>query len=904
MKKFLIAYVSAVLVCSGTMLWAGTGGSGNYNVSERVYNEIIRANYEDNEEGEIDSYLNKLTISAGTFNGNIITGESENGDAYQNELTVSGGTINSAHLKAGVSQSAAADDNTLIVRNVTLQSNIVAGEGAVGANDNTATLENTTVNFNSAAGNQVIAGKGYSGTVEYNNLNITSGSVLDTDAAAGFSAGTASVAYNTLTVSGASSIKNSALFNTVMGGYSAEGDVYHNQITLQDASSVEADLYGGYSDTSVAEYNLVLVNQADVSGAVYGGYSAAGSQVYGNEVRLNGGTASGLVAGGWIEGTGNALNNKVTVTSASGLTGSSVVYGGYAEQGEAAKNQVKLSSEQTGSEVYGGYAKQGNVSSNTLSVSGAQAGGAVLAGGWANAAEASGNTLSVSDSAFTVSGGLYGGYGAASATGNVLSVANADLTSALYGGYSQTGAATGNTFSASGSTLTGNVYGGYAAGGEASGNTVTLDNVTVNGDVYAGYTTAGAATNNNTLVLSGATQITGNFYGGNGSTATGNALLLNSYTGTIGTLNNFDSVTLRGLDSQVTFTEDVQNVQVVLYGKPSEVVQTLAYTPGNSSFALSHDALGAYSYVLQRVSQDGQISWNVVGSYQNNLAKPYAQAQLAYLTLAAQGEEMLSSVFDRSLQLNETNDTFANLQYYDNSYDTGSSFDMQSFAFQAGRWFKAGENVWGLFAQYGHGHYSTDPVKAVGDADTFALGGFVLLPYSDQGRFEATLRAGYQQGDFSSGANSSDFDQKSFYGGLSAGLVQNISSLQLYGKMQWLYLMGDDVKDNLGQQLEFKDTQSVIGRFGARLDLGTWGKRYKPYLGVSGIYELDADSNVRVDGHRVNDADLAGLTGQAEIGVAYENEEAMMPMKSSLSVFGLAGQTQGWGANVRLAFSF
>ena len=307
---------------------------------------------------------------------------------------------------------------------------------------------------------------------------------------------------------------------------------------------------------------------------------------------------------------------------------------------------------------------------------------------------------------------------------------------------------------------------------------------------------------------------------------------------------------------------------------------------------------------MQSVAQGGQTAWKVKGQYDNKLAKPYAQAQLAALTLATQGDEMLAAAFDEAVKLQTDNDTFAGIQYYDNSYDTGSGFDMQSFAFQAGRWFKSGDNVLGLFAQYARGHYSTDPVDATGDADAFTLGGFMLLPYSDEGRFELTAKAGYQKEDFNSDALSSEVDQDGFYGGLSAGLVQNISQLQLYGRLNWLYLLGDKTHDNLGQSIKFEEVQSLNGKIGARLNLGTLANRYKPYLGVSGIYELDADSNLQVDGHKVSDVDLGGFTGQAEVGITYENNESLMPMKSSLSVFGLTGQAEGWGANVRLVFAF
>ncbi len=906
MKKLWVLFLASAL--TAVPVFADSNKYWTYNSGTYDNDEILDGELDD----KVNTESNTIIVNGGTFNGDIITGQSETGSALSNELRLVGGTINSANVKAGVSKQANADKNTVYVNNVTVSGNIFAGEGKTSATGNTVTLEKATVEYTAAdpsdpqsTANSVIAGKGNSGEVKDNNLNITSASTLNTLGAAGYSEGQGPVSYNTVTVSGASKIGNTSGSNVLYGGYATKGNSFNNQISFVDAGAVESQVMAGYSDTGSVGRNLVVVEKADISGAVYGGYTKSGSQAVYNEVRLNGGQVSGTVAGGYSAGTGVAGGNNVEVSDSAVLANTAIVYGGYAEKGAAQSNQVVLSSASAGDKAYGGYSAEGTAESNYLTVNKAASGGTVLAGGYAAAGDASSNVLSLDKA--TLSGGeYYGGYGAKSTLKNTLVINEAVVSGTFYGGKSDGGTALGNGVTTYGAEITGNIYGGYSSD-SASANMVFLESTVVNGDVYGGYTTSSStmtATSNNTVVLGGNTVINGNFYGGNGAISKNNQLVLNEYVGTVNALNNFDNVTIYGLGSQVTFTTDVKDVAVQVYGRPTETAKIVAYTPNNSTMSLNRDVLGAYKYSMQSATTGSQTQWSVQGKYENELAKPYAQAQLAGLTLATLGDDILEQAFNEAFLLDTPNDTFAAVQYFNNSYETGSGFDMESVVVQAGRWFKQNENILGLYVQYAHGHYSTEPRKATGGIDGFGLGGFALLPYSDEGRFELIARGGYQKADFKSGELSSNLDSSTFYGGLSAGILQNISALQLYGKLNWMYRAEDKVHDDLGQSIQFKDVQSLAGKVGARLNFGTIARRYKPYVGVAGIYELDADSNVTVDGHRVSDVELNGLTGQAEIGISYDNNDTMMPLKSSLSVFGLSGQAEGYGVDLKLMFSF
>lgn len=900
MKKVWI-WAAALVVAQG--LWAGSGQTWPYTGG--TYDDDRILDWE--EEESVDSSSNKIIITGGTFNGKVITGQSAYGNALENTLQVEGGTINSPALQAGISTRQDATNNVVTIRNVSVSGNVIAGQAAVGAaSDNTVNFSAATVEYNGSAEspNYVAGGETYAGTAQYNKVNIENGSTVKTITAGGYSAGLGEVSYNTVTITGGSQVlSGGASGEAVFGGFSSQGAVYNNQITVTDAGTVEMALYGGLSGTSAAERNLVTTQKGTLSGNVYGGYSASGNAT-GNEVQLGSETeASAQVLGGMSGGAGTVQENRVSVASGATLSSTTEIYGGYAKSGAATNNQVTLQSASAGGKAYGGYSESGVATNNTLSVSGASSDGDILAGGWAAANGAGYNTLSVSNA--TLTGNLYGGYGSTVALGNTASVSGSDITGNVYGGYAASVGAAQNTVSVNGGTITGNVYGGYAEAGESSGNAVNLSGAaTVTGDVYGGYTGDGA-TNNNIVRLYNSVSINGTLSGGNGAESTGNTLWLQDFVGTVPTFSNFDNVTLYGLGSQATFTQDVENGNIILYGRPSEAEQTLAHTPAASTFNLSNDVLGAYAYTLTADASGANTAWTVSGTYQDRLAKPYAQAQLANLMVAGLGQDMLAITFNEAMQEKSETDSFMTMQYYDQSYETGSGFDLNSFVIQGGNWKKYDEKVLGWFLQYAYGRYTTEPIYAKGGVNSYGVGGFALLPYSDEGRFELVLRGGFNQASFSSSKLSSDLKARGFFGTGTVGLLQNVSSLQLYGNITAVYLQGDKEHDNLGQEIKFAAAESLIGQAGLRWMLGTIKQNYKPYVGIAGLYEMAGKSDVRVDGHhKVSETDIDGLTGRAEAGVLYDTLDSLLPMKSSLSVFGQLGQVDGWGINVRVMFNF
>lgn len=855
------------------LVWGGTGQSGVF--SGGFTGDLV---FDQEATPQTDTSANTLTINGGLFNGNIIVGQTQSGSALENELRLVGGTIQSPNVVSGISQEQNASNNILRVGNVSLQSNVVAGQGAATAQSNAVILNGSTIEHNALTGNRVIGGETFNGQALYNVVRLDNATQLDTTAAAGYSANAGAVSYNEVIVTGGSVIGNTDGTNAVYGGFSNGGNAQHNQVSLLDTGAVSADIYGGASVLADASYNLVLAEETQVTGNVYGGYGAGAGNTWHNEVRIGSSSdISGNIYGGYNAAGGAVWQNKVSVSAGAMLGDSTSVYGGYATSGAASQNQVSLQSASAGTAAYGGYSVSGAADKNMLSVSGATQGGAVLAGG----------------------------FGASSATQNSLTIVNSRLSGGtFYGGQSANGSASANKVVIADSELSGNVYGGYSGGGAASGNQVILKDSTINGDVYAGFSeNASAETKNNTLVLTGNTTIIGNIYGGNAVNGA-NRLLLEHYQGEVREVDSFEQVVVKGLDSYVGFRRTTQ-ASFLLDGRPSATQRLVAYSLADgSSLRLLSDTLGVYRYTLTEGHDGTRTYWVAQGAFDKSLAKPYEQAQLAELTLVSMGDDMLTGAFEEALSSGSSKEMFGSVQYADSQYDTGSHFELKSMVAQAGRWFKSQENVFGLFAQYAHGNYTTHPVRASGKIDAFGLGGFWLLPYSSNGYIQTIVRTGYKSDDFDSALLSSSFENNGFYLGASGGIVQRIDWLSLYGKVNWAYLFGDGMHDDLGQRIRFQDSQSVSGQVGLRARLGRETAAFVPYASLSARYELLAKSDVRIDGHRANEADLKGLTAQAEVGVTYQMDENILPLKGKMSVFGLAGRAEGVGADIKLMFRF
>lgn len=475
----------------------------------------------------------------------------------------------------------------------------------------------------------------------------------------------------------------------------------------------------------------------------------------------------------------------------------------------------------------------------------------------------------------------------------------------------------------------------------ASNNTVVLDNVKFNGKVYGGYVYGAELkdqnmlTQNNTVILRNKVELdpTAVIYGGNNGLYgfSTNQLVFDR---TIGTFTNKDQFqnfndwwTINAdfktdlhfdfgvyanmtLDKS-TMKEDSKTV-VTTVGSVADLKDVreggILYDLVDSGVVLTQKKVGVYSYDLTPTRGTGnEILWTLTSTKDKANAEVYGQLPLVGLALISEGPEMLTQTLNDLWKSDTEQNTFINGGYHHTRYETGSGFDLDSGLTQAGAW-KKFTNDWalGIFAKYAGGSYKTFPIKVTGDANVFGGGLMTSLRYSETGRLEATVEAGYVDAKFESSELLSTFKTKGMYYGASAGFVENpLEDLSLYANFNWKRKASDDITDDLDQKIKFDTLQSMALRFGGdyAFNFVDW-KGVIPSIGASAIYEMDGKSTVTVEDVKSSEASMKGMSGRGQISLAYHNQDTFLPLHSVLTVYGQVGKREGFGGEVNISFEF
>lgn len=474
----------------------------------------------------------------------------------------------------------------------------------------------------------------------------------------------------------------------------------------------------------------------------------------------------------------------------------------------------------------------------------------------------------------------------------------------------------------------------------ASNNTVVLDNVKFKGKVYGGYVygaelkAENMRTQNNTVILRNKVELdpTAVIYGGNnGMGRTTNQLVFDRTIGTFTDKNqfrNFNSWWTINADfnTKLNFKFDVHARMLLdksAMKEGSEVVVTtktdasltgieeggVVYELLDSGIVLTQKKVGVFSYSLTPTKEGtgNLVNWTLTSTKDKANAEVYGQLPLVGLALISEGPEMLTQTLNDLWQSETEQNTFVNGGYHHTRYKTGSGFDLDSGLMQAGAW-KKFTNDWalGLFAKYSGGSYETYPIKVTGDASVFGGGLMTSLRYSETGRLEATVEAGYMDAKFKSDELLSSFKSKGMYYGASAGFVENpLDDLSMFANFNWKRKASDDITDDLDQKIEFDTLQSMALRFGGDYTFNSWDLNgVIPAIGASAIYEMDGKSTVTVENVKSSEASMKGMSGRGQLVLSYHNKDTFLPLHSVLTVYGQLGKREGFGGEVTIAFEF
>ena len=474
----------------------------------------------------------------------------------------------------------------------------------------------------------------------------------------------------------------------------------------------------------------------------------------------------------------------------------------------------------------------------------------------------------------------------------------------------------------------------------ASNNTVVLDNVKFNGKVYGGYVygaelkAENMRTQNNTVILRNKVELdpTAVIYGGSNSMGrTTNQLVFDRTIGTFTDKNqfrNFNSWWTINADfnTKLNFNFDVHARMLLDKSTMKEgsaiVVTTnteksltgieeggVVYELLDSGIVLTQKKVGVFSYTLTPTKEGtgNLVNWTLTSTKDKANAEVYGQLPLVGLALISEGPEMLTQTLNDLWQSETEQNTFVNGGYHHTRYKTGSGFDLDSGLMQAGAW-KKFTNDWalGLFAKYSGGSYKTYPIKVTGDASVYGGGLLTSLRYSETGRLEATVEAGYVDAKFKSDELLSNFKSKGMYYGASAGFVENpLDDLSMFANFNWKRKASDDITDDLDQKIKFDTLQSMALRFGGDYTFNSWDLNgVIPAIGASAIYEMDGKSTVTVENVKSSEASMKGMSGRGQLVLSYHNKDTFLPLRSVLTVYGQLGKREGFGGEVTVAFEF
>ena len=523
---------------TGTIYESAEGGyvnSGSGAVScNKVFmesGEVVQSINSGSTGGSGDATGNSIELSGGTVTVSVYGGVSAGGNAKGNSVTIGGGSIDAkaGNVYGGVtltSESAESSGNYLYIKESgTVDANAYGGYSGFGS-----ALKNIVTMTGGTVGDCLYGGRvseKSNGEASYNEVTISGGTVSN-DVIGGYSQN-GDVIGNKVTVEGTATVKGTD-YSDVYGSYSIDGKASGNQVQMT-GGSVQSEISGAFSYKGDAINNTLTISGGTVDGYASGGSSDAGA-VTGNIITIseNGTIKNDAVGGLLSEGTKGTSGNQAIMTG--GSVGGNLI-GGYImiSSPSNADNTVTVTGGTFGEEtsVYGGYTEEGDASGNKVTIQDVTVNG-YAEGGYSGGGSVTGNTLAISGNSY-VKENAYGGllyFADGTVSGNKVLLSGGTVSGQAAGGMSFLGDAvevSGNEITVTGGTIEEGVYGGLAQlGGNASGNTVTISGGTINKYVYGGSADSGTASNNTVNIYGGTFKSDTRLYGGFSDDSSGNTL--------------------------------------------------------------------------------------------------------------------------------------------------------------------------------------------------------------------------------------------------------------------------------------------------------------------------------------------------------------------------------------------
>ena len=563
---------------------------------------------------------------------------------------------------------------------------------------------------------------------------------------------------------------------------------------------------------------------------------------------------------------------------------------------------------------------------------------------------------------------VYGGFSdSANANNNVVNIDNS-TSLRVFGGYAngktENSNANGNKVIISDSTIKGeSLYGGWSGYGSASNNTVIIENSTVtNPDIWiiGGYAphandSIKYSATNNTVKLIGSTNVEiADIYGGrtdNGNidVTTGNKLILENWSGSVKSVQNFSDIDFNNITwnnndpvlniTANTVTDALANTDINLNslnftgGTELNEGESMTFVNGTDlgigtgtgkvtvadEFTAGVAVIGtgevvadanSVKYVLKEVKQNQQIDL-------------VAENRAVAAAFVNQGTDLISDSLDTlSRDGNYGVKTFAAVHGNRSKYDVNSDLKINGWSTivgvgNAAEFADGDEFSWGVFYENGSGNYRTfnefNNEFFRGDGSLVYNGGGIAARYENASGVytEGSLRAGMLKSEMDNalrdGSNNYyGYDSESAYYGAHIGVgkiisLSDSSDLDVYGKFFHTYTEGDSFTVDK-DKFEFDSITSDRLRIGARVTTNK-ANAFSTYYGLAYEYEFNGDADMRAQNLKAPTQSLQGSSYMAEVGFNYQPTPDS-PWSFDLNMRGYAGEREGASFNVQATYTF